>query len=91
MSLNLSVVFAFCAFIIVSKAEGPKDPGLIQNVNPNVDVIEGLVCYQCKSSTSELQPLCDKSIFRLATQEEKYNMSLQCPHYQGLRRLNNVT
>ncbi|XP_044263462.1 uncharacterized protein LOC123010543 [Tribolium madens] len=82
------LLFVFCGVFGQTRADntplsGPTDPGLIQQVNPNYDAIKGLICYQCHSVTTELQPLCDKSIFRLATRQEKYNMSLQCPSYQG--------
>lgn len=85
MSLKVSLLLVLCICTKTqSEQPGPEDPGLIQRVYPNYDAIKGLVCYQCHSVTTELQPLCDKTIFRLSTRLEKYNMSLQCPSYQGL-------
>ncbi|RZB39662.1 uncharacterized protein BDFB_011907 [Asbolus verrucosus] len=81
--LSLSLIFILSTLFVRLIAEGPKDPGLIEHVEPNIDAIKGLICYQCRSITSELTPLCDKALFRLTTPEEKNNMSLQCPHYQG--------
>ncbi|KAJ3649548.1 hypothetical protein Zmor_021285 [Zophobas morio] len=83
MSYWLSAVFILCVALLQTRAQAPQDPGLIQSIKPNFDAVKGLICYQCKSVSNELQPLCDKTIFKLATPEEKYNMSLQCPHYQG--------
>ncbi|EFA06634.1 uncharacterized protein LOC103313561 [Tribolium castaneum] len=87
MTRTLSLLFVLSLITKIlaedAPAKGPSDPGLIQQVNPNYDAVKGLICYQCHSVSKDLQPLCEKSYFRHATPQEKYNMSLQCPSYQG--------
>lgn len=61
----------------------PAPQPLFKHLEPNLDAAVGLVCFQCHSVSNEQVPICDKSIFRLATPEERLNMTLQCPHYQG--------
>lgn len=79
----LSILYVLVLSYHSLNGNAPEDRGLIREINPNFDAAKGLICYQCRSSTKDFQPLCDRSMFRLSTKQEKYNMTLLCPSYQG--------
>lgn len=47
--------------------------------NISIKHAKGLLCYQCKSKSSEISPLCDHNYFKLTRAEERINMTFQCP------------
>uniref|UniRef100_A0A6P7GWK7 Uncharacterized protein LOC114347342 n=1 Tax=Diabrotica virgifera virgifera TaxID=50390 RepID=A0A6P7GWK7_DIAVI len=52
-------------------------------VKPKIEKAKSLVCYQCNSSTEELEPKCDLEYFKLLQSFKKDEMRFQCPSYRS--------
>ncbi|KAK4884483.1 hypothetical protein RN001_000754 [Aquatica leii] len=69
-------------FIILSMA-GSKISNTVNLAEPNIDEMEDLVCYQCTADSRDVDKTCDSSFLKLATSEEKYNMTYQFYKYNN--------
>ncbi|KAF5297075.1 hypothetical protein FQA39_LY02655 [Lamprigera yunnana] len=49
-------------------------------VEPRVNEMDELVCYQCKGDSRKAYSPCDTSFFRLTNSEEKYDLLHQCDY-----------
>jgi len=47
--------------------------------NPDLDQLEGRVCYQCESNESEILPTCGSALFLTGGRENKLDFVFQCP------------
>lgn len=52
----------------------------VHKVTPDLEDLEGLVCYQCQSSSKDVPPKCDSQYFKYNKHDDMLDMTFQCPH-----------